>query len=120
MVCIFRGDWPYNRPVFVWSETLTSIPDALRHKVEIVRGQLSTVLASLEDRGFSRLKVGGGKTIHRLLAEDLVDELIISRIPILLGGGPLFDSLPAPLQSDDFSTGSFAGGLVKSQYARKR
>jgi len=120
-VCGFGGVWPYSKPVFVWSSTLQAVPDALQYKVEIVNGSVDSVLDGLHLRGFVRLYVDGGRTIQSFLAEDLIDELIITKIPILLGGGiPLFGVLPGPLQFEHVGTTSFSGGLVQSNYVRKR
>jgi len=52
---------------------------------------LPAVLATLADRGVTRLLVEGGTTVHTLfLAADLVDELHVAVAPILVGGGARF------------------------------
>ena len=116
----FGGDWPYAKPVFVLSTTLKAIPDVLRGKVEIIAGSPASVLTRLRDRGLTRLYVDGGKTIQSFLRQDLIDELIITRIPILLGSGtPLFGALPSHLQFEHVGTEVLNGNLVKSHYLRK-
>jgi len=117
----FGGEWPYSKPVFVWSTTLKTIPGELQGKAEIIHGSVHSVLAALRDRGFTRLYIDGGKTIQSLLEQDLIDELIITKIPVLLGGGvPLFGSLPTHLQFEHLGTEVFGGQLVQSRYIRKR
>ena len=64
--------------------------------------------------------IDGGRTIQSFLAEDLIDELIISRVPIVLGGGvPLFGALEAPLELEHLSTEVLGGGLVQTRYRRR-
>ncbi|MDP8239438.1 MAG: dihydrofolate reductase family protein [Candidatus Hatepunaea meridiana] len=119
-VCRFGGDWPYNKPVFVLSTTLKSIPDGFVDKVEIISGSLQTVLTTLHERGFYNLYIDGGKTVQSFLAEDLIDELIITRLPILLGGGtPLFGNLSDHLEFEHLNTEIFNKMLVQDHYKRK-
>ena len=55
------------------------------------------------------------------LKEDLIDELIITRVPELLGTGiPLFGYLDNDLQFEHIQTDIYSDGLVKSNYRRKR
>jgi dihydrofolate reductase len=47
-------------------------------------------------------------------AEELIDELIISRIPIVLGDGiPLFGSLNQPQAFDLVKTETFENGMTR-------
>lgn len=120
-VCGFGGDWPYPRPTFVLSSTLESVPEPLAGQVELISGQLSTVVGSLNERGFKELYIDGGRTIQGFLREDLIDELILSRIPILLGGGvPLFRDLPQHLEFDTVDTELMIDTVVKTRYRRRR
>ncbi|CDH47027.1 Bifunctional deaminase-reductase domain protein (fragment) [Candidatus Contendobacter odensis Run_B_J11] len=53
------------------------------------------------------------------MAANLVDELIVTRIPILLGGGiPLFGKLVEPLRLIHKNTEVYDNALVKSHYSR--
>jgi dihydrofolate reductase len=115
------GDWPYSKPVFVVSSTLRDVPAHLADRVEIVKGEPQNLVAQLADRGFKSLYIDGGVTIQRFLAADLIDELIITRVPILLGGGyPLFDRLAQPLRFRHVETEVLNDTLVKSRYVRMR
>jgi dihydrofolate reductase len=65
--------------------------------------------------------VDGGKTIQGFLREDLIDRLIVTKIPILLGEGiPLFGPIGRDLAWTHVRTTTFANGLVKSEYGRRR
>jgi len=116
----FDVPWPYDKPVFVLSTTLEAVPEELLGKVEIVSGPVAEVVGRLHTRGFQRLYVDGGRVIQSLLAEDLIDELILTRIPVLLGGGsPLFDLLPEPQWFEHVETRVHGGQLVQSRYLKK-
>jgi dihydrofolate reductase len=63
------------------------------------------------------LYVDGGVTIQGFLAAGLIQRLIITRIPVLLGSGiPLFGPLSQDIRLEHVATRSFAGGMVQSEY----
>lgn len=120
-VCGFDKEWPYQKPVFVLSNSLTEIPEKYRDKVELVTGDLTDVLKGIDQKGFKTLYIDGGKTIQSFLNEDLIDELIITIIPYLLGGGiPLFAELPQRLDFECVETKLFLGQVVQNRFVRKR
>jgi dihydrofolate reductase len=113
--------WPYQKPVFVLSRTLVVLPENAIGKAELIRGEPAEVVRVLGARGFHNLYVDGGRTIQGFLEADLIDELIITRVPILLGGGvPLFGSLPREMKFRLISTEHLNETLVKSTYRRLR
>ena len=116
------GTWPYEKPVFVLSSTLKQIPGNLVDTVEIVSGQdLKTLVANLDKRGFRNLYIDGGRTVQSFLAEDLIDELIITTVPVLLGNGiPLFGTLVSKLWFKHQKTEVLNNMLVQSEYIRLR
>ncbi|MEL7421424.1 MAG: dihydrofolate reductase family protein, partial [Bacteroidota bacterium] len=70
--------------------------------------------------GYHKLYIDGGTTIQHFLKDDLIDELRITTIPILLGGGfPLFGDLAAPLEWEHLDTQVFLGQIVQRHYRRK-
>jgi dihydrofolate reductase len=115
------GSWPYSTPVFVLSETLKEVPDSVSDRAEIISGPLGTVLTRLRERGYLNLYVDGGRVIQSFLAEDLVDEMIITRVPVLLGEGiPLFGRLTKRLKFEHKKTELLNEALSKSHYVRVR
>lgn len=113
------GEWPYPKPVFVLSNTLKSVPENLQDKSEIVHGDLKKILDLLKKRGFKNLYIDGGKTIQSFLRENLIDELIITRVPIILGAGtPLFADLKSEIKLKHAETEIFNNSLVKSRYIK--
>ena len=116
----FGGDWPYPKPVFVLSDSLKTVPDNILDKVQLLNGEPEAILETLHDKGYHQLYIDGGGTIQRFLVADLIDEMIITTLPILLGGGfPLFGHLEKPLAWEHVSTDVFLGQLVQSHYKRK-
>jgi dihydrofolate reductase len=83
----FDGEWPYDKKVFVVSNSMKSIPNGYEDKAELIKGLPSDIVMSLKGRGYNNLYIDGGKTIQNFLKEDLIDEMIITTIPTILGGG---------------------------------
>lgn len=115
------GEWPYEKKVFVLSSKLTEVPSDLTGNIEFISGNPDKVLEIIQSQGFSNLYIDGGMVIQSFLASDLIDELIITRIPILLGSGiPLFGELIEPLKFTHKNTEVYDNSLVKSHYVRTR
>ena len=112
------GGWAYGtKPVVV----LSSTPDALKAPQEAVcdfmTGSPGEIVQKLEARGFRHLYIDGGVTIQRFLEAGLIQSVIITRIPVLLGSGlPLFGPLSRDVRLEHIGTRSFRGGLVQSEY----
>jgi len=115
------GAWPYDKPVFILSNNLKDLPDGLTGKARIIKGEIKELLADLHKQGYANLYIDGGATIQKFLKEDLIDELIVTRIPILLGDGiPLFGKLERSLKFIHNETEVYENDLVKSHYTRIR
>ena len=120
-VCNFDIDWPYQKTVFVLSRTLKTISEEYKGKAELIHGSLKTILKEINQKGFNRLYIDGGTTIQSFLKEDLIDELIITTIPVMLGGGSrLFSDLPQELKFEHIGTEVFLNQIVQSHYRRMR
>lgn len=119
MVLGFCIDWPSTVPVFVLSNTMTSVPADYEDKVFLVKGDLKEVIKSINEKGFNHLYIDGGVTIQNFLKEDLIDEMIITTIPVLLGGGlPLFGELSEPLHFKHTKAERLLDCLVQNTYVR--
>jgi dihydrofolate reductase len=113
--------WPYEKKVFVLSTSIQHIPDMLSGKVTLLSMKPEELLSYLAGKGFSSIYVDGGKVIQDFLKYDLIDELIISKAPVLIGDGiPLFGYLDADIQFKHMRTEVSTNGLVRSYYERKR
>ncbi|KFL30722.1 deaminase/reductase [Devosia riboflavina] len=115
--------WYYEKPVLVLSSSLDpdSVPDRLEGKVEIVSATPGAAMDLAAARGWNRIYADGGKLIQSFLRAGFVEDMIISRIPILLGDGiPLFGPLERDIGLEHIETKSFPSGLVQSHYRVKR
>ncbi|MDF3931797.1 dihydrofolate reductase family protein [Pseudomonas citronellolis] len=114
--CLDSGGWPYpDKPAIVLTRA-NQLPQAAP-QVELLHLPPSEALASLEARGCQRVwLVGGGSLAGNCLAADLLDEVIVSIIPLLLGAGiPLFGiGLERRLQL--LEQRSFPSGIVQMRY----
>lgn len=120
-VCGFGIDWPYKQHVYVWSTTLEYIPENLQNQVSLVKGNLNQMLEQIHSKGHYKLYIDGGRTIQSFLKEDCIDELIISIIPKLLGGGvPLFSDLPEILDFECTESKMYPNRIVQNTFTRKR
>lgn len=116
----FDVPWPYNKPVFVLSNRLKEIPESYKDKAFLVKGTLTEVLKQIHRKGFGKLYIDGGTTISNFLKEDLIDEMVLTTIPILLGGGSrLFGELPNELKFELTGTKTFLNQISQSHYKRK-
>ena len=115
--------WYYSKPVVVLSRSITQadIPDGIADKVEVMNAEPAEAMRRLEQRGWKAAYVDGGTTIQSFLRAGLVEDMVISRIPVLIGDGiSLFGPLDADLVLDHVSTRAFPSGLVQSTYRVRR
>lgn len=110
--------WPYGtKPVIVLSTkpTASRAPDGA--VCDMMAGTPAQVVARLSARGFDHLYVDGGLTIQGFLEAGLIQRLIITRIPVLLGRGiPLFGPLSHDVRLEHVTTRSYPSGMVQSEY----
>jgi dihydrofolate reductase len=113
------GGWAYGKkPVVVLSSQPLDF-SAIQGSavVEQMSGEPAAIVARLKERGFQHAYIDGGITIQRFLAAGLIDRLIVTRVPILIGEGiPLFGSLPHDIQLNHVGTRTYNGGLVQTEY----
>jgi dihydrofolate reductase len=80
-------------------------------------GSPAEIVAKLAASGAHHLYVDGGITIQGFLRAGLIQRLIITRVPVLIGEGiPLFGALPRDLRLRHVATQHYPSGLVKSEY----
>jgi len=85
--------------------------------VEQMSGEPAEVVRLLKSRGLKHAYIDGGITIQRFLSARLIDRLVITRVPVLIGAGiPLFGPLPRDISLRHLATRSYSGGLVQSEY----
>jgi riboflavin biosynthesis pyrimidine reductase len=80
-------------------------------------GEPLEIVSALSTRGIQHIYVDGGITIQRFLRAGLIQRLIITRVPVLIGTGiPLFGALERDIVLQHISTRQFSSGLVQSEY----
>jgi dihydrofolate reductase len=85
--------------------------------VERMSGPPAEIASQLGARGMKHIYVDGGMTIQRFLQAGLIQRLIITRVPVLIGTGvPLFGALPHDVALTHVATRQYASGLVQSEY----
>lgn len=110
--------WPYGeKPVFVLSSRPLA-PAPAGAVVERMEGDPGDVVSRLAARGFRHAYVDGGVTIQRFLRSGVIQRLIITRVPVLIGTGiPLFGATDGDIRLAHVATRQYASGLVQSEYA---
>jgi len=110
--------WPYGtKPVVVLSTSLSelTVPDGA--VCEVMAGTPREIVTRLTQRGMKHLYIDGGLTIQCFLEAGLIQRLIITRIPVLLGTGiPLFGPLSHDIRMKHVTTRSYPSGMVQSEY----
>jgi dihydrofolate reductase len=104
-----------GRPVYVF----THHPPAPRAHVHFVQMTPPEALSLWTDRGLDRVYVDGGQVISAFLAEDLIDDLVLTTAPVLLGDGlPLFHAGGHPADLLLEGVRAWPSGLVSRTYSR--
>jgi dihydrofolate reductase len=116
----FFKEWYYGtkRVVVLTSRPLDLQPAIARGgRVEQMSGTPADIVARLEATGSQHLYVDGGITIQQFLRAGLIDRLVITRVPVLVGVGiPLFGEVPHDIKLEHVATRSYRTGLVQSEY----
>ena len=111
--------WPYgSKPVFVLTNRQLDAPPPAEAVLERISGTPHQVVATLEARGFRHVYVDGGNVIQQFLRAGLIQRLIITRVPRLIGSGiPLFGPLSHDVPLRHVETTQYPSGLVTTVYA---
>ena len=109
--------WPYgDKPVFVLStRPLPPAPPGV--VVEHMSGAPADIVSRLAARGIGHIYVDGGITVQRFLQAGLIQRIVITRVPVLIGTGiPLFGPLQHDILLRHVDTRHYPSGLVQSEY----
>jgi len=110
--------WPYgDKRVVVLSNRKQDLSAARGGLVEQMAGAPTEIVAKLDATGVRHAYVDGGVTIQGFLRAGLIQRLIITRVPVLIGQGiPLFGTLPRDVRLRHVATQHYPSGLVKTEY----
>jgi dihydrofolate reductase len=110
--------WPYGEKPVVVLSTRPLAPAPPAAVAERMSGAPAEIVSELAARGIQHIYVDGGITIQRFLQAGLIQRLIITRVPVLIGAGiPLFGALQRDIVLRHVKTRQYASGLVQSEYA---
>jgi dihydrofolate reductase len=116
--------WPYSgEPVWVLSSRDLPRPEGEDVDVRVVEAPVTALYDEMTEAAGERdlWVVGGGNVASQFTDEGLLDELIVTLVPVVLGEGkPLFDRrLPGgPMRL--LGARSFDTGMVELRYAVER
>jgi dihydrofolate reductase len=110
--------WPYgDKRVVVLSSRPVDVSAAVGGVVEQMAGTPAEIVSQLAASGARHLYIDGGITIQRFLRAGLIQRLVITRVPVLIGDGvPLFGGLPRDMRLRHIATRHYPSGLVQSEY----
>ncbi|QDS86300.1 Dihydrofolate reductase [Rosistilla ulvae] len=113
------GPWPYgDTAVIVLSRNPIPFPDDLPDCVTHSSESPAELHRRLSEQGAEKLYIDGGVTIQRFMRAGLINEMIITAIPVLLGDGiPLHGALDRDVRLNHRGTQTFDWGFVQSTYA---
>ncbi len=113
-------DWPYEgREAFVFSRSPVVTHD---DKVTFISGDIVHFVTELKAKpGKTIWLVGGGEVNSLMLQNHLIDEIILTLVPIILGEGvPLFSRGKLEKQMTLRQHRIFKNGMVQLTYARQK
>jgi dihydrofolate reductase len=110
--------WPYgDKRVVVLSSRPVDLSATVGGVAEQMSGPPAEIVARLAATGSHHLYIDGGITIQGFLRAGLIQRLVVTRVPVLLGDGiPLFGALPRDVRLRHMATRHFPSGLVQSEY----
>jgi len=111
-------EWPYGKKrVVVLSSRPLDFSGVRGGVVEQMGGAPAEIVSKLAASGVKHIYVDGGITIQAFLRAGLIQRLIITRVPVLIGEGiPLFSTLPIDVQLKHVATRHYPSGLVQTEY----
>ena len=109
--------WPYGDKRVVVLSSRAIAPNIRGAVIEQMSGSPAEIRDRLAASGAAHAYIDGGITVQRFIRARLVQRLIITRVPVLIGEGiPLFGALPHDVQLRHIQTKTYQSGLVKSEY----
>jgi len=112
------GEWPYGaKKVAVLSSRSLQIPSDIADRVVSKSCSPTDLVQELSKEGAKHLYIDGGKTIQGFLNAGLIQKIIITRIPILIGSGiSLFGPLDQDIKLKHIQTRAYDSGFVQCKY----
>jgi len=111
--------WPYgDMRIVVLSNTVKDPPENLRKKVEMYSGDIHDLILKLESCGLKHAYIDGGSTITSFINLKLINEMTITKAPVLLGeGAPLFGKLNMSVKLENAQASVFPNEFIQVKYS---
>ena len=110
--------WPYGATrIIVLSNSLNEAPENMKDKVEMYSGDLLALVSRLESEGHKHAYIDGGTTIQAFINLQLINEMTITRAPVLLGEGKsLFGKVFKDIKLQQAEATAFPNDFVQVKY----
>ncbi|WP_068546853.1 dihydrofolate reductase family protein [Thalassotalea crassostreae] len=110
--------WPYGDiKIYVLSNSVTVPPENLKGKVEMYSGDITKLITQLDSEGYKHAYVDGGATITAFINLKLINEMTITKAPIILGQGiPLFGEMTNSVKLINSTATAFPNGFIQIKY----
>lgn len=110
--------WPYgDTKIYVLSNSLKKPPENLRGKVEMYSGDIKKLINQLEENGYKHAYIDGGTTITAFINLQLIDEMTITKAPVILGKGlPLFGELNKSIKLINSEATVFPNDFIQEKF----
>ncbi len=117
-----EGGWPYSgKPYWVLSSRDLPAPDG--EDVRVANAQVTDLHEEMTGAagGKNLWVVGGGNVASQFAAAGLLDEVLLTVVPVVIGTGkPLFDERLPGGAMKLLGTRTFANGMVELRYGLER
>ncbi len=115
----FDITWPYgDKAVRVLTHRAVDIPAELQGSVAALSGTPAEIVKQLAAEGFSCAYIDGGAVIQDFLRAGLVERMIITTIPVLLGAGiRLFGELEQDVHLKPAKVQHWPNGFVQTEWS---
>lgn len=110
--------WPYGDiKIIVLSNTIKEAPTNMKDKVEMYSGDLKALVSRLENDGYKHAYIDGGTTIQAFINLKLINEITITKTPVLLGEGkPLFGKTFKDIKLEKAHAVAFPNDFIQLKY----
>ena len=111
--------WPYGDVrIVVLSNTVKEPPENLRGKIEMYSGDIQELIIKLESSGFKHAYIDGGSTITSFINLELINEMTITKVPVILGQGiPLFGKINKSVKLENAEASAFPNDFIQVKYS---
>jgi dihydrofolate reductase len=127
VVSFGASQWAYgNRLVYVCTRQPSDlvVPDYLQSLVKPTDMAPKDIIEDIQGSSLLSAKTGplgvyidGGQTVTRFMQEGLIEDVVLTRVPLVLGQGlPWCGPLTRSFRMEHMSTKAYQNGLVTSHY----